>query len=163
MRPKDARLMHRKSRSVHNSPNNCTLNQTRLNKSQSNCKSSTLKCGSLNVCGIKRKLLYPELCELISDYDLFCVTETKIDNNDIINLLGYKFLSQCRKQKYLRVSGGIGVFVKENIFPFVHLIESDSDYILLFKLSKSFQHADEDFIFGVVYLPPSDSRFNNPD
>ena len=117
---------------------------------------------ALNVCGIKRKLLYHELCEIISDYDLFCVTETKIDNNDIINLPGYKFLSQCRKQKYLRISGGIGVFVKENIFPFVHLIESDSDYILWIKLSKSFLHADEDFIFRVVYLPPSDSRFNNP-
>ena len=58
----------------------------------------TLKCGSLNVCGIKRKMLYPEFCDLICEYDLFCVTETKTDNHDRITLPGYKFLSQCRKQ-----------------------------------------------------------------
>ena len=52
------------------------------------------------MCGIKRKLLYPELYELISEYDLFCVTETKIDSYDIIALPGYKFLSQTRKQKW---------------------------------------------------------------
>ena len=71
---------------TNNSNNNTDYRRT-INRSP-----FFLKCGSLNVCGIKRKLLYPELCELISEYDLFCVTETKIDSYDIIALPGYKIL-----------------------------------------------------------------------
>ena len=47
-------------------------------------------------------MLYPELCELICKYDLFCIIETKIDSHDIITLPAYKFLAQSRKQKYVR-------------------------------------------------------------
>ena len=54
----------------------------------------TLNCRSLNVCGVKRKMLYPELCEIICKYDLFCITETKIDRHDNITLPGYEFLGQ---------------------------------------------------------------------
>ena len=53
--------------------------------------------------------------------------------------------------------------MKESISPYISVIESDSDYILWLKLSKSFLQTDEDFIFGVVYIPPTDSRFNNSD
>ena len=144
--------------------NSGTLNSNRQKKQKyDNCKLSTLKCGSLNVCGIRRKLLYPEFCNLIQEYDLFCVTETKVDSSDIIGLHGYKFFSQCRKQRIIQKSGGIGVFVKESISPYIGVIESDSDYILWLKLSKSFLQTDEDFIFGVVYIPPTNSRFNNSD
>ena len=112
---------------------------------------------------IRRKLLYPEFCNLIQEYDLFCVIETKVDSSDIIGLRCYKFFSQCRKQRFIRKSGGIGVFVKESISPYISVIESASDYILWLKLSKSFLQTDEDFIFGVVYIPPTDSKFNNSD
>ena len=71
-----------------------------------------------------------KLCECISEYDLFCVTETKIDSCDIIALPGYKFLSQTRKQKYVHKSGGIGIFVNDFISPHISLVESGSDYIL---------------------------------
>ena len=106
---------------------------------------------------------YPEFRDLISNYFLFCVTESKLDNHDLITLPGYKFISQPRRQKFLRRSGGIGVFVKDNSSPHISIIDSDSDYILWLQLSKSFFKAEDDLIFGVVYLPPTDSRFNNPD
>ena len=122
-----------------------------------------MKCGSLNVCGIKRKIQYPRFRDLISNYDLFCVTESKLDNHDLVTMPGYKFISQPRRQKFLRKSGRIGVFVKDNISRHISVIDSDSDYILWLKLSKSFFKAEDDIIFGVVYLPPTDSRFNNPD
>ena len=54
----------------------------------------------------------------------------KIDKYDVITLEGYTFLPQCTKQKYLRKSGGIWVFIKDDIYPHVTVIESDSDYIL---------------------------------
>ena len=42
-------------------------------------------------------------------------------------------------------------------------ILTDSDYILWFQISKLFLKTDEDFVFGVIYVPPSESRFNNQD
>ena len=124
----------------------------------SNLKS--LKCASLNVCGLRRRILYPDFGELISHYDIFCVSETKLDDLDLINLPGYSFVSQVRKQRYLRKSGGIGVFVRNCLFKHVSLVESDSDYILWFKLNKSVFKTEEDLHFGAVYIPPGDSRFN---
>ena len=104
--------------------------------------------------------MYPDFGELISHYDIFCVSETKLDDLDLINLPGYSFVSQVRKQRYLRKSGGIGVFVRNCLFKHVSLVESDSDYILWFKLNKSVFKTEEDLHFGAVYVPPSDSRFN---
>ena len=124
----------------------------------SNLKS--LKCASLNVCGLRRRILYPDFGELISHYDIFCVSETKLDDLDLINLPGHSFVSQVRKQRYLRKSGGIGVFVRNCLFRHVSLVESDSDYILWFKLNKSVFKTEEDLHSGVVYVPPGDSRFN---
>ena len=122
-----------------------------------------LKCASLNVCGLKRRLNYPEFYTLINKFDIFCVNETKLDNSDIISVQGYTFMSQPRKQRYLRKSGGIGAFVKNDLFQHISVIETESDYILWFKLSKTLTHTDEDIFFGAVYLPPTESRFNTQD
>ena len=84
---------------------NSSINKLSIDK-------KSLNFASLNVCGLRRKVLYPEFSDLVKSYDLFCVCETKIDKYDDINLPGYVFLSQCRKQKYIRKSGEIGVFVK---------------------------------------------------
>ena len=92
-------------------------------------------------------MLHPELCELICKYYLFCIIETKIDSHDIMTLPGYKFLAQSRKQKYVRKSGGIGLFVKDFISTHISLVESDSDYIMWFRLSKTFLQTDEGLFF----------------
>ena len=49
-------------------------------------------CGSLNACGLKRKIEVPEFCSLIEKFDIFCVSETKLDPIDVINVEGYNFL-----------------------------------------------------------------------
>ena len=67
----------------------------------------SLNCASLNVFGLKRRLHYPDLCEFVNKYDLFCVCETKLDKYDIIDLHGYTFISHWRKQKFIRKSGGL--------------------------------------------------------
>ena len=73
------------------------------------------------------------------------------------------FLTQCRKQKYHRKSGGIGVFIEDDMYPHVTVIESDFDYILWFKISKLSLKTDEDFVFRAIYVTPSESRFNTQD
>ena len=69
-----------------------------------NCKTvnsqlnSPLNLAVLNVCGLKTRSLYPEFQDLISEYDMFCVTETKLDSTDIISVNGYTFRSQSQKK-----------------------------------------------------------------
>lgn len=87
------------------------------------------------MCGLKRRLHYPEFQSLISNYDVFCVQETKLDNTDVISLNNYTFLSQIRKQKFMRRSGGIGVSIKNELLPFVRIKESESDYIFWLQFS----------------------------
>ena len=65
------------------------------------CSLKHIQIGSLNVCGLRRRLRYPEFQSLISKYDVFCVQETKLDNIDVISLNNYTFLSQIRKQKFI--------------------------------------------------------------
>ena len=43
------------------------------------------------------------------------------------------------------------------------MVESDSDYIMWFKLERSLFKTDEDIYFGAVYVPPADSRLKNAD
>lgn len=134
-----------------------------LSKSDDRTNMKSLKFASLNVCGLKRKVLFPEFSSLINNYDVFSISETKLDIFDLIELPGYTFFSQCRKQKYKRKSGGIGVFVKQSLFPHVSLIESDSDYVLWLSISKRVFNTDEDIYLGAIYIPPNDSRFYSPD
>ena len=39
-------------------------------------------------------------------------TETKLDDNDIIEIDNYSFISKTRKQTYKRKSGGIAALIK---------------------------------------------------
>jgi len=70
-----------------------------------------IRIGTLNVCGIRRRLQYPDFEDMINTYDLFCCTETKLDTHDFITIDNYTFFSQCRKQKVFRRSGGVGFFI----------------------------------------------------
>jgi hypothetical protein len=70
-----------------------------------------LKITSLNVCGIKSKLKIPDFHEFIQEYDLLCVTETKMDDLDIpliLDLLplGYTALFKNRLPIAMFKSGG---------------------------------------------------------
>jgi hypothetical protein len=94
-------------------------------------KLNDLKIGTLNVCGIKNRVKFPDFVEPISKY-VFCCTECKIDEICIDN---YTFLKQPRKQAFLRRSGGLGVFVKDELLKYVEVIESKFDYVCLINLS----------------------------
>ena len=61
------------------------LSDNNINKSRHDCKLqlNNLNCGTLNVCGLRRKIIYPEFTEVVSQFDIFCVSETKLDDYDI--------------------------------------------------------------------------------
>ena len=79
---------------------------------------------------------YPDFCELVSRHVLFFVTEIKLDHTDVISVDGYIFESKPRQAKYIRKSGGIGVFIKQSLQHVFEIVETDCDYIFWLKLSK---------------------------
>lgn len=60
----------------------------------SDCLVKQLLFGSVNVCGLKRRLDYPEFVNTICKYDILCFTETKLDSTDVVSVPGFNFLSQ---------------------------------------------------------------------
>lgn len=86
------------------------------------------------------------------------VSETKTDETDIISIDGYSYNSKPRRQKYVRKSGGLGVFVKDELNKYVDIIESESEYVFWIKISKIFTKLDQDIVLGSIYVPPSQSR-----
>ena len=77
----------------------------------------------------------------------------------MISIPGFIVFNQCRRQKFERRSGGISVYVKENISKYFSCTNTESDYVLWFSLDKNFTGTSDDIIFGAVYIPPENSRF----
>ena len=133
-----------------------------VNNTKNNVNLSS-NIGFLNVCGLRRRSLFPEFSELVSKYDLFFVAETKMDSTDLVNINGYDFLSKPRQQAYISRSGGLGLFVKHDLSRYIKTLHSDSDYVLWVQLDKGYMQSEQHIIFGIVYLPPTQSRFLNED
>lgn len=122
-----------------------------------------LTLASLNVCGIKRRLCYPDFLDLINDFDIMCLVDTKLDDTDVISVPGYSMISQHRQQTFIRKSGGIAVLFKNKFKHTIYQIKMNCDYILWVKLDKLIFNTDEDVLLGILYIPPTQSRFLNDD
>ena len=108
------------------------------------------------------KIEEPEFLNQVTSNDIFAIVETKLDNFDLPNITvpNYKFMAKNRT-KFKYKSGGIGIFVKNDLYRSVKilLLESDIESCLWLLLDKSvcgFQ-----FILGVVYIPPESSHYSN--
>ncbi|KAL4231874.1 hypothetical protein ACF0H5_009450 [Mactra antiquata] len=99
-----------------------------------------LKIGNLNVCGLKRRSKYPDFTRLVEQFDILCLSETKVDRYDIVDIPNYIFLSKPRTEQYKRKSGGIGFLIKFTKYC-----------------------NDHDFVIGCMYVPPEQSTFYNDD
>jgi hypothetical protein len=62
---------------------------------------------TLNCCVIKTNFNYPEFIEMINDFDILCLVETKTDDCDMINIPGYAVKMKNRKFMSFKRSGGI--------------------------------------------------------
>ena len=121
---------------------------------------SNLKFVSLNVGGLKTKLQCPEFVEYLNDFDIIALQETKLDELDVVHLDQYQCVFKHRKQKVLRKSGGLAVFVREKLYKYFTYVETECEYVLWFKLSKCLFKTEEDAMFGIVYIPPASSGYN---
>ena len=115
---------------------------------------------SLNVCGIKQKLLYPELESLLNNYDILCLTETKLDDLDEIQCNDFIFHHKNRK-KFINKSGGIALGYKSYLESFIKPITTDCQFVLWFSIDKKVFDSPENVIFGIVYVPPENSSYSS--
>lgn len=120
-----------------------------------------LKVLSLNVCGLRSKINIPDFLEYMSDFDILCFTETKIDAYDEIIIPGFELLPPLIREKCKRKSGGISVFVKNYIHKFVNVIDNSSQCLYLFTVDKKLMYHDT--LFGVLYIPPENSVYGSVD
>ena len=97
--------------------------------------------------------------ELVKKHDIQCVCETKLDKEDVISYDGYTFINEPRKQAYARKSGGLGLFIRENLVKFVKPLSSTTEYISWAKISKQLLKTEDNLMLGMVYIPPQQSRF----
>ena len=109
--------------------------------------------------GLKKRLNYPDFTDLVSSYDVFCLCETHIDDTDIVDIKNYNFIAKNRKKSYKRKSGGVGVYVRNEVTPFVQVLPNESEYALWLSILKDFTHYDENLILCTLYVPPENSRF----
>lgn len=119
-----------------------------------------VKILSLNACGLVSKLCNPDFIEFISLYDIVCLTETKLDQYDDINVEGFILLPRVVRQNCKSRSWGICVLVRDCFCKYVKIndpITCTSHCVLWFTVDDAllFQKT----LFGVVYIPPENSHY----
>ena len=118
---------------------------------------------SLNTCGLRSKLNCPDFVDYLSKYDCIGLQETKLDDIDSVSISGYELFTKNRKQISRYRSGGIALFVRNELSSYIHIMKNESKLVLWFSISKTILKTSEDLICGIVYIPPVGSRFKHPD
>ena len=71
-----------------------------------------LKILSLNVCGLRSKLVIPDFVTHISQYDILCFTESKTNATDCMSTLIPGYTLCLNNRKGTRPSGGIAIGIR---------------------------------------------------
>ena len=87
----------------------------------------------LNVCGLKSKLRAPDFEEYIQQYDIVCLTETKLGKGDTVSLNNFEIFAQNR-DKCKHASGGVAVLVKNDLVRHVEIVHGEAEFALWFKI-----------------------------
>ena len=85
-----------------------------------------LKFLTINVCGIKSKLKFPDFCYYIQEYDFIGINETKLDEFDTLEIEGYNIFCLNRNNKKAVRSGGVALLVKSNLCKYVQILHGSS-------------------------------------
>ena len=114
---------------------------------------------SINVCGLKSKLLCPEFVCLIEQYHIIGIQESKLDDVDNMNIQGYQvFTNNCTAISRHR-SGGIAILFKNELSPYITVHKAESKLALWFTISKRIILSDDELHCGIVYIPPYRSKY----
>ncbi|ESO90487.1 hypothetical protein LOTGIDRAFT_164069 [Lottia gigantea] len=94
----------------------------------------------------------------IADYDLVCLSETKTNSLDLIEIDGFRAILKSRKSCKRR-AGGVALLVKEDVFDYLKLYKTDDDFSLWFSLENS--PFGQELLFCIAYIPPCNSSYSS--
>ena len=118
---------------------------------------------SINTCGLKSKLHFPEFTGLINSYDIIGVQESKLDDWDSLHIPGYEIVCKNRKKISRYRSGGIALIIKSSVFPFISVHENSSNLVQWFSISKRLTNLASDILCRNIYIPPYGSKYAHQD
>lgn len=87
-------------------------------------ETDSLNVALLNVCGLKTKLKVPDFGNFAQKFEIVCLTETKLDEVDTVDLPGYVLFRKDRIKKK-RASGGVAFCA--NIVHKVNILNVDDE------------------------------------
>ena len=136
------------SSSVVSNQNSVVINSE--NKYQVSDSHSTIRILALNVCCLVAKFKAPELEELRNKYDILCFSETKLDQYDVVEINHFKALPPLNRKHAMLKSGGIIVFVRDNLYENVEILKSSNENVLWIIINNNI--FDQPVLFGSVYI-----------
>ena len=122
---------------------------------------NSLKIFSLNVCGIKSKLLSPDFSNLIENYDILVFLESKTDKLDILDIpTDYDYFAK-HQTKFKRKSGGIVILYRKRLSKFIEFPHTESEFVQWISISNQLLSIDKTLLLGCIYIPPENSLYSS--
>ena len=106
------------------------------------------------MCGLKANFLSPDIEDYIRKHDVVCFSETKLSNDDVIEVEGYSFFQKSRRGAK-RSSGGVAILIKDELCKYFKVIETDSDFTLWLKCDRVLTGYPHDLLY------PEDSNYSS--
>ena len=119
-----------------------------------------IKIGVWNINGLGKdseKLNDEEFRHIMEDFDIFSLIETWHTSSSRISLRGFTSFQQIRKKKHKRGrnSGGLIIYIKNNIKDGISHLTSNVPDSSWLKLKKSFFGLEKDIFICITYRKPS--------
>ena len=121
-------------------------------------RTEPLKIASLNVCGLRSKLICPDFTSFINSHDIIGLQETKTDTIDDIEIHDHVLYFKHRKEISKRKSGGIALAYRKSISQYINPLVTESKLVLWFTVSKNLTKFD--LLCGIIYIPPEASEYS---
>ena len=94
---------------------------------------------------------------------MLCLQETwckEGHNLEIDNFGSFHFNRPILNAKALRGAGGISIYVKSKIVPFVSILKNHADYLVWICIKKTLFNSEKPLLIGIVYFPPEPATCN---
>lgn len=131
---------------------------------------SSVTIGAWNIDGLftrinnirTSKLIFDEVRDLLSNLDIFCLTETHCEMSDIIDLDGYHIEQNLRPRSFKapHAFGGLAVGVRLTLVKGVKFLKPTHSEFMWFKICKKFFDIQQDIYICNVYVSPAGSSYS---
>ena len=134
-------------------------------KNISNCHK--IKILGLNVGGLKSKLYFEDFEEEINSFDIICLLEVKLDQNDVgvleKELNDFKIFTNIEDEYKVNPRGGIMILVKNYLSENVTLIPKINNLTCTVQINSKILEMEENVLLSAIYIPPINSLYSKND